>query len=43
VREYFIIDSDNKEVISYYLANKKFIKQLSVKWKNKIKNTNEGF
>jgi len=37
VKEYFIVDPDNKEVITYYAANKKFVKQASVKGKVKSK------
>ena len=37
VKEYFIIDPDNKEVITYYAVNKKFVKQVSVKGKLKSK------
>jgi len=37
VKEYFIVDPDNKEVITYFAANKKFVKQASVKGKVKSK------
>jgi Uma2 family endonuclease len=37
VKEYFIIDPDNKEPISYYLVNNKFVKQESLKGKIKSK------
>ena len=37
VKEYFIIDPDNKETITYYLLNSKFAKQESVKGKVKSK------
>jgi Uma2 family endonuclease len=37
VKEYFIIDPDNKETISYYLTSNKFVKQESSKGKVKSK------
>lgn len=37
VKEYFIIDPENEETITYYLVNKKFVKQESVKGKIKSK------
>jgi Uma2 family endonuclease len=37
VKEYFIIDPDNKDTTAYYLAHNKFVKQESVKGKVKSK------
>ena len=37
VKEYFIVDPENKETITWYLTNKKYIKQRSQK--GKIKST----
>jgi Uma2 family endonuclease len=37
VKEYFIIDPDNKETITWYLSGTKYAKQLSVKGKMKSK------
>jgi Uma2 family endonuclease len=37
VKEYYIIDPDNKETITYYLAGNKFIKQEPAKGKVKSK------
>lgn len=37
VKEYFIIDPDNKDVIAYFLSNKKFVKQEAGKGKIKSK------
>ncbi|HTE10660.1 MAG TPA: Uma2 family endonuclease [Chitinophagaceae bacterium] len=37
VKEYFIIDPDNRETTTYYLANKKFVKQEALKGKVKSK------
>jgi Uma2 family endonuclease len=37
VKEYFIIDPDNKETTSYYLLNNKFVKQEPAKGKVRSK------
>jgi Uma2 family endonuclease len=43
VKEYFIIDPDNKETITYYLAGNKFVKQQPVKGKIKSKLLKKAF
>lgn len=37
VKEYFIIDPDNKETVTWYLAGNKFVKQESARGKVKSK------
>ena len=37
VKEYFVVDPENKEIITWYLAGKKYVKQKSVKGKIRSK------
>ncbi len=43
VKEYFIVDPENKETIAWYLTGKKYIKQQSVKGKIKSKQLKKTF
>jgi Uma2 family endonuclease len=43
VKEYFIVDADDKTVVTYYLKNNKYVLQKSVKGKLKTKLLNTVF